>query len=258
MKRNLNRRKFTFFRIKNIIYFIILLLFLILIVFTNYQKNFFLKIVNNSIEEFSKNFQYQYINLNVSGLVKVEYSFLENKLKKYLNSSIFLLPLDEITMEIRENNWIKSVNLSTNYRDTLFVSLEEYKPLGIYSFNDRKFYFDNKGKIIDEVKIDLSDYKNFIVFYGKSSNLKAKIIIDLMNSLNFQKKFNIKSIHYIEKRRWDILLNNNTKLMLSENSPKKSLQNFINIEKNLSKADINNIKRLDLRNTKKTLITYNK
>ena len=44
--------------------------------------------------------------------------------------------------------------------------------------------------------------------------------------------------------------------MLSEINPKKSLQNFLKIKKNLSEADINNIKKIDLRNTNKTLITY--
>ena len=46
--------------------------------------------------------------------------------------------------------------------------------------------------------------------------------------------------------------------MLSENDPKLSLQNFIIIKNKLSQAEINNIKQVDLRDTNKTLITYNK
>ena len=44
--------------------------------------------------------------------------------------------------------------------------------------------------------------------------------------------------------------------MLSETDPKKSLENFIKIEKNLSKAELNNIKIFDLRNISKTLLEY--
>ena len=49
---------------------------------------------------------------------------------------------------------------------------------------------------------------------------------------------------------------NKVKLMLSENDPKRSLYNFINIEKNLSEIEMNNIKHFDLRDINKTLITY--
>ena len=45
--------------------------------------------------------------------------------------------------------------------------------------------------------------------------------------------------------------------MLSETKPQISLQNFMNIEKNLSETDLNNIKYFDLRNINKTLINYN-
>ena len=69
-------------------------------------------------------------------------------------------------------------------------------------------------------------------------------------------KFKINRIEYINKRRWNIYLKNNVKLMLSESFPKNSLKNFIDIEKKLSKTDMNNISNFDLRNIDKTLITY--
>ena len=50
-------------------------------------------------------------NLNITGLNKVSYNFIESKLSKYLDSSIFLLPLDKINREIKENNWIENVKL---------------------------------------------------------------------------------------------------------------------------------------------------
>ena len=226
-------------------------------IFTLYvKKNYFLTTVYNSIEKLSKNFEYQYINLSISGLKNVQHSFIERKLKKYYKSSIFLLPLDKISNEIKENSWIKNVKLKTNYKNTLFIELQEYEPLAIYKFNNKLFFFDNDGKIIDEVNTSIGDIK-LIVFFGQSSNLKAKSIIDILHSLNFKKKYTIKQINYIKKRRWDIILNNNIRLMLSENSPKKSLENFINIEKKLSETNMNNIKYVDLRNIDKTLITYN-
>jgi len=256
MAKNLNRKRIFYLNKKNLFY-IFLLLCLMYLIFTIYSnKNYFKNFFINSVENFSKNYQYQYVNLNVNGLKQVKYSYIKNKLQKYHKSSIFLLPLDKISNEIKENNWIKIVKLKTNYKDTLFIYLEEYKSLGIYKFNNKLFYFDKYGKIIEETDNKNKYDRNLIIFFGQSSNLKAKTIIDIFESINFHKKYQIKQVDYIEKRRWDVILHNNITLMLSEDSPIQSLQNFINIEKNLSETNLNNIKYFDLRNINKTLITY--
>ena len=212
--------------------------------------------LENNIEVFSEKFEYQFTRFNVTGLIKVNQEYIDNTLKNYYMSSIFLLPLNKISNEIKENNWIRSVNLSTNYKDTLFIFIDEYKPIGIYGYNNKLFYFDTNGKIIDEINKNINQEKKLIVFTGPSSNLHAKSILDILNKLNFDNQYGIKAIEYINKRRWNIILNNSAILKLSESNPKISIENFIKIEKNLTKAEINNIKYFDLRNIYKTHITY--
>ena len=70
-------------------------------------------------------------------------------------------------------------------------------------------------------------------------------------------RFNIQvEIQYVNKRRWDILIDNNIRLMLSENSLNESIKKFLVLENKLSEKEKNNIVSYDLRNIKKTLITY--
>ncbi len=256
MSKNLNRRKLFFFNIKVFNYLIIIIFLIIVAVYFYLNKTIFTKYLNVSIQNLSEKFNYQYLNLNVNGLAKVDYSFIEDSLNKYNKSSIFLLPLDKINFEIKENNWIKNVNLTTNYKDTLFVEIEEYKPIGIYNFNNKNFYFDINGKIIDQVENNKNNNLDLIIFTGQSSNHEATSIISILEDLNFKKKFKILEMIYINKRRWNIRLKNNKLIALSENFPKKSLENFIEIEKNLSETEMNNIKAFDLRNINKTLLEY--
>ena len=256
MKRNLNRRKIFSFN-KIYFYFIFFTIVLTIIISILYfQKKDLLNYTNKSIDTFSKIFDYQFVNYTAKGILKVNEQFIEKRVQKYYDSSIFLLPLESISNELKENSWVKNIKLNINYKDTLIIEIEEYNPIGIYDFNNKKFYFDSNGKIIEEVKKIHTSENNLILFTGKSSNLKAKYILDIINNLSFHKKFNIKKIVYIKNRRWDLYLKNGTKLMLSENYPEISLKNFIKIENNLSKTDMNNINYLDLRNITKTLITY--
>ena len=176
------------------------------------------------------------------------------QLQNYLGSSIFLLPLDQINDSIKENNWVKEIYLNTNYKDTLFIRIEEYKPIGIYFFNEKYFVFDENGKIIDQIYITNLTDQSLLIFKGNSSNLKANSLINILKNNDFEKKFKIQSLEFINKRRWNINLYSDVKLMLSEEDPNKSIQNFIIIQNKLSETDINNIKTYDLRNLNKIIL----
>ena len=250
---NINRRRYVL-SIKS---FILIFIFLFLIIFSillYFNKNNLIQISKNTIQSFSENFQYQFSKFDISGLEKIELKFVEDKLQNYIGSSIFLLPLDQINDSIKENNWVKEIYLHTNYKDTLFISIEEYKPIGIYFFNEKYFVFDENGKIIDQIYITDFTHQPLLVFKGNSSNLKANSLINILKNNDFEKKYQIESLEFINKRRWDINLYSDVKLMLSEEDPNKSIQNFIMIQNKLSETDINNIKTYDLRNLKKTIL----
>ena len=250
---NINRKRYIL-NFRSFIYFCFFLFLIISSFFLYFNKNNIIVTSKNIIQTFSKNFQYQFITYNISGLDRIESKFIEDKLQKYIETSIFLLPLDQINDSIKENNWVKETYLNTNYKDTLFIKIEEYKPVGIYFFNEKYFFFDENGKIVDQIYVtDLSNH-SLKIFKGNSSNLKANSLIKILKNNDFEKNYKIESLEFINKRRWNINLYNNIKLFLSEEDPNKSIQNFIIIQNKLSETDINNIKTYDLRNLSKTIL----
>ncbi len=250
---NINRRRYVL-SFRSLIYFCIFFFLIITSYLLYLNKNNITEISKNIIQIFSENFQYEFTNFDISGLEKIELKFIEDILQNYIQTSIFLLPLDQINNSIKENNWVKEIYLNTNYKDTLFIKIEEYKPIGIYFFNDKYFVFDENGKIIDQIYITNLTDQSLLIFKGNSSNLKANLLINILKNNNFEKKFQIESLEFINKRRWDINLHSDVKLMLSEEDPNKSIQNFIMIQNKLSETDINNIKTYDLRNLEKTIL----
>tara|TARA_B100001057_G_scaffold94061_1_gene90383 strand:- start:125 stop:853 length:729 start_codon:yes stop_codon:yes gene_type:complete len=239
-------------------YSFFLILLIILSISYYFQKKNLSNFLIDIIEGFSKNFKYEYKNSKIIGLENIKEEFIKEKLIKYLNYSIFLLPLYEISEEIGENNWVKNVKLTTDYKDTLFIEIKEYRPIGIYSFNNNNFYFNSFGKIIDHIDPTSKINENLLIFQGLASTQEANKLLEILINLNIDKELKIQKIIYVEKRRWDILINNNVKLLLSEINPKKSLENFLKIKENLSETEFNNIIKFDLRNLNKTLLTnYN-
>ena len=250
---NINRRRYVLsFRLFT--YFCIFLFLIIFSFLLNFYKNNLIETSKNIIQNFSEDFQYQFTTFDISGLEKIELKFVEDKLQNYIGSSIFLLPLDQINNSIKDNNWVKEIYLNTNYKDTLFIRIEEYKPKGIYFFNEKYFVFDENGKIIDQIYISDITNQSLLIFKGNSSNLKANSIINILKNNDFKKKYKIENLEFVNKRRWDINLYGDVKLLLSEEDPNKSIQNFIKIQNKLSETDINNIKTYDLRNLKKTIL----
>ena len=256
MSRNLNRKRFFLIRRRGVIYLCLLFLLPFAFISYNLQKNNLSNFFINLIHNFSINFDYQYEKSEINGLEIVDKEIIKNKLFKYLNSSIFLLPLDEISREISEINWVKNVKLTTDYKDTLIINIQEYDPIGIYNFNNKNFYFDNVGKIIDEVDSNFIIMDNLLVFEGQLSNLEAYKLLEILYELNLDKIIKIKKIIYVKKRRWDIFTNKGAKLLLSEIHIKKSINNFLIIKKNLSETKFNNIIKFDLRDSNKTILTY--
>ncbi len=250
---NINRRRYVI-SFRSLTYFCIFLFLIIFSFLLYFYKNNLFETSKNIIQSFSENFQYQFTKYDISGLEKIELKFVEDKLQNYLGSSIFLLPLDQINGSINENSWVKEIYLNTNYKDTLFIRIEEYKPIGIYFFNEKYFVFDENGKIIDQIYIKDFTNQSLLIFKGNSSNLKANSLINILNNNDFEKKYQIESLEFLNKRRWDINLYGDVKIMLSEEDPNTSIQNFIMIQNKLSETDINNIKTYDLRNLKKTIL----
>jgi len=250
---NINRRRYVL-SFRSFTYFCIFLFLIIFSFLLYFYKNNLIEISKNIIQNFSENFQYQFTTFDISGLEKIELKFVEDKLQNYIGSSIFLLPLDQINNSIKENNWVKEIYLNTNYKDTLFIRIEEYKPKGIYFFNEKYFVFDENGKIIDQIYISDTANQSLLIFKGNSSNLNANSIINILKNNDFKRIYKIENLEFINKRRWDINLYGDVKLLLSEKDPNKSIQNFIKIRNKLSETDINNIKIFDLRNLKKTIL----
>lgn len=251
MKKNiLNRRRKK-------IYFptiLILLFFLIIVIyiFLFYDQKIF-KQFNSIIENYSDKYQYSLSVVNINGLNNINEDEILNLIKPYKDSSIFLIPIKKIAKKISQNNWVKSINIQSNYKDTIEINIDESKPIGIYTTGIQNILFSDDLKILENIANNEKRFSALIKFEGKNSIHESIKLID-----SFPDDF----IQYVDKaflinqRRWDLELKNSILLKLPENNIKEALENYKKIYINFSNEELIEIESIDLRMKKKIILKY--
>ena len=251
MKKNiLNRRRKK-------IYFptiLILLFFLITVIYILFfydQK--IIKQFNSIIENYSDKYQYSLSVVNINGLNNINEDEILNLIKPYIDSSIFLIPIKKIAKKISQNNWVKSINIQSNYKDTIEINIDESKPIGIYTTGIQNILFSDDLKILENIANNEKRFSALIKFEGKNSLHESIKLID-----SFPDDF----IQYVDKaflinqRRWDLELKNSILLKLPENNIKEALENYKKIYINFSNEELIEIESIDLRMKKKIILKY--
>ena len=206
------------------------------------------------VEHISEKFNYQFLSLEINSLNRVDKNEVLKVINKFLNQSIFLIPLNDISNSLNNLNWVKNVNLSTNFKNKVNVEIFEYIPIGVFSYNKQLFYFSSEGKIIDKYRENINE--NFIIFHGKQVLKEANNFLINLDKVDNIGMISIKEAYYINERRWDIKLHNDILLNLSEKNIEESINNYIKLIKKFNNSEIVSIKNIDLRNNEKAIISF--
>ena len=256
MNKKFNRKKL--FSIEKEFFFTLFIFFFIVVIIFYTYKNF-LKIENlliSTIQNLSFNFDYTLQYYDIDGLNNIKEEDIIKIIKPYMNTSIFLLPLKNISNAILGSNWVKTVNLQIDYKNKIFIEITEFIPIGIYFFNSNKYYFNSKGKIIDYVNSQNLNSNKLITFVGESSTTNAYSLLEILHQFKTDFRNKIIQATFIENRRWNLLLKGNLLLKLSETDIKQSIENYFKLTNNLSYNDLIDIRMIDLRDTKKAILEH--
>jgi len=256
MNNKYNRKKLFFIEKKFYYLFILFFIFLVIFIYSYNNINKFEKFLILKIEQFSINFNYNLKEFEITGLDNIEKKEIVKIIRPYLDKSIFLISLRDVSNIITQNNWVKNVNLKLDYKNKIFIEIIEFKPIGIYYFNNKKYYFNSEGKIIDYANENKSINSKFVIFSGQSSNMYAAKLLKILNNYNQSLNNEILQANFINNRRWDIYMKNDLLIKLSENNLEKSIDNYFKLINNLSYDDLSEIKVIDLRNFDKAIIEY--
>ena len=198
-------------KIINIVSFSLIFIFLIvIIVFLKFPS-----LLNNS---------FQIKNVIIEGSEKSNISEIENNVTEF-KGNLIGLNFNSIKEIVESSEWVKRASIKKVLPSTLKINVTENDPYAIYFQEGKSFLIDLDGSIITE--INLNNYEDDLLFVrGENSpELLEQLIRDI--SITFPNLTQtLEEVEFIEKRRWNLKLNNKLLVKLPDENIQQSLKNL--------------------------------
>ena len=159
--------------------------------------------------------------------------------------SLFTLDLNDTALEIQKLNWVKKVNIKKQFPNTIKILIFENDPFAYLLKDQKTFLIDIDGEIISEENA-LNNIDEYLIVTGKDSQRNLSKLIRDINIAYPEILASLYELEFIEERRWDIIINNNLRIKLSESDVQNSLINLKKLIKD-NKILKSNIIEVDLR-----------
>ena len=198
-------------KIINIVSFSLIFISLIAIfIFLNFPS-----LLNNS---------FQIKNVIIEGSEKSNISEIENNVTEF-KGNLIGLNFNSIKEIVESSEWVKRASIKKVLPSTLKINVIENDPYAIYFQEGKSFLIDLDGSIITE--INLNNYEDDLLFVrGENSpELLEQLIRDI--SITFPNLTQtLEEVEFIEKRRWNLKLNNKLLVKLPDENIQQSLKNL--------------------------------
>ena len=142
------------------------------------------------------------------------------------DTNLIFLNTNKIKLILKSNNFIQSFEVKKIYPNKIKIKIFEKKPIVILQYKKKKFYISETFDLINF--LDLEDYKNLPVVFGKQNDFK--ILYKNLKKINFPLNL-IKKYYLYESKRWDLEIDKNKIIKLHTEHYTKSLVNFMNLSK---------------------------
>ena len=168
-------------------------------------------------------------NVEVENNKVLDSNKIINELENLKGKSLLFVDREIIKSAINKFDFISSFQVKKIYPKTIRIKIFEKKPVAIYIEEKNKFYISEKGDLIKYIEIDY--YNNLPLLFGKKTNFN--IFFQGLKNANFPIT-DIKSFHYFEIGRWDIILNDEKIIKLPKENYADMLENFLLIKNDKS------------------------
>ena len=170
------------------------------------------------------NNSFQIKNGIIEGSEKSNVSESENNVTEF-KGNLIGLNFNSIKEIVESSEWVKRASIKKVLPSTLKINVIENDPYAIYFKEGKSFLIDLDGSIITEINLDNYEDGLLLVRGENSPELLEQLIRDI--SIAFPNLTQtLEEVEFIEKRRWNLKLNNKLLVKLPDENIQQSLKNL--------------------------------
>ena len=221
-------------------------IFLILIVITlilfSFKNNYIVNKVEKILISFSGYTENVLKEVYVSGRINESRANILNAINVTLGESLLTVDLKNIRKNLNNLSWVKDSSVYLLPLGQLEIEIYEYIPFGKYTDEKNNTFLINKNGV-KFLNININEFESLFKLNGKDALLKVTelpLIINKLKSFNF----NASRIERIDSRRWNIYLKEGFLIKLPSIDPLNSIDALYKLDNNIN---YNNLTFVDLR-----------
>ncbi len=138
--------------------------------------------------------------------------------------SIFLFDPTDAKAQIEKIGWVKSARVERRLPDTIYIKLEERRPLALWKNGKTLSLIDSNGAVLTQE--NLGRFKNLLMIRGKGAPKKAESLLALLDAEQALKQL-VDHAVLVETRRWDIYLQDGKRIKLPETDVGLAIRNMM-------------------------------
>ena len=170
------------------------------------------------------NNSFQIKNVIIEGSEKSNISEIENNVTEF-KGNLIGLNFNSIKEIVESSEWVKRASIKKVLPSTLKINVTENDPYAIYFQEGKSFLIDLDGSIITEINLNNYEDGLLLVRGENSPELLEQLIRDI--SIAFPNLTQtLEEVEFIEKRRWNLKLNNKLLVKLPDENIQQSLKNL--------------------------------
>ena len=178
-----------------------------------FPLNGWLAIIERKFMDTSVSLGFSLQNVFVEGRKNTRVEEILQNMQVEKGMPILNLDTDAILKNIKNLPWVKEGLIKRKLPSSIFVYLEEKRPIALWKSADEFWLIDEWGDVINTKEID--GYNGLILISGIDAPRFVTNLIQIINLVPNLAK-NVTAATRVGARRWDVFLKDGTKIMLPE------------------------------------------
>ncbi len=169
--------------------------------------------IENALLNTTAGWGFEVKNILVDGRHYTDPDTLRAMVNMEKGDPIFAFHPSEAKEMLEKLSWVKTAHVERRLPDTIYIRLEERKPLALWQRNQKLALIDADGVVLTEH--NLSPWKNLMIVVGDDAPKKAAGLITMLQAEPVIEE-RVEAATLISGRRWDLKLKSGADVKLPE------------------------------------------